>query len=201
DVTSEEDLAALAGTVRTVLGRLDVLHLNVGLMIGGPTAELAPERWRAALDVNLTGLWLTCRELLPVLREQGGGAVVAVSSLASFGAGHANIAYTTSKAALNSMCRSLALEYAPHGVRINVVAPGMVDTPMAVDAVVRRTGTPRAEVVAAREALIPMGHQGTAWDIANAALFLASDEAAFVTGVVLPVDGGSSLGIPSPTHR
>ena len=201
DITVEDQVAALTDAARSQLGRVDVLHNNVGIVAGGTTDQIDEARWRLAFDVNLTGMWLTLKHLLPVMREQGSGSVINVSSLASFGAGASAIGYSASKAAVNSMSRSLALEYAPHGVRINVLAPGMIDTPMGVDTVARSTGRPRDEVAAERAALIPMGHQGTAWDVANAAVFLASDEAAFITGVVLPVDGGSTLGIPNPSHR
>ncbi|MDP9792986.1 NAD(P)-dependent dehydrogenase (short-subunit alcohol dehydrogenase family) [Catenuloplanes nepalensis] len=201
DITSEDQIKTLADTVRRSLGRLDVLHNNVGVVAGGGTEQIDEARWRLAFDVNLHGMWLTLKHLLPIMREQGSGAVINISSLASFGAGAATIGYSTSKAAVNAMSRSLALEYAPHGVRINVIAPGMIDTPMGVDTVARATGRPRDQVAAERAALIPMGRQGSAWDIANAAVFLASDEAAYITGAVLPVDGGSTLTIATPTHR
>jgi NAD(P)-dependent dehydrogenase (short-subunit alcohol dehydrogenase family) len=158
-----------------------------------PTERLTADQWRAGFEVNLTGMWPTCKYVLPHLREQRSGAVVNISSMAGLMAGGEAIAYVTSKAAVNSMTRSLALEYAPHGVRVNCIAPGMVDTPMGVDQVARATGSTRDEVAAQRAATIPMGHQGTSWDVANAALFLTSDDAAFITGVVLPVDGGSTL--------
>ncbi|MFC6063769.1 SDR family NAD(P)-dependent oxidoreductase [Streptomyces ochraceiscleroticus] len=105
----------------------------------------------------------------------------------------AHRAYTTSKAAVHAMTRSLALEYAPHGVRVNAVAPGMMDTPMGVDANARAGGVDRAVIAAKRAAMVPMGHQGTSQDVADAALFLAPDESAFITGTVLPVDGGFTL--------
>jgi NAD(P)-dependent dehydrogenase (short-subunit alcohol dehydrogenase family) len=155
--------------------------------------RLTADQWRAGFEVNLTGMWPTCKYVLPHLREQRSGAVVNISSMAGLMAGGEAIAYVTSKAAVNSMTRSLALEYAPHGVRVNCIAPGMVDTPMGVDQVARATGSTRDEVAAQRAATIPMGHQGTSWDVANAALFLTLDDAAFITGVVLPVDGGSTL--------
>lgn len=104
-------------------------------------------------------------------------------------------------AAGNSLTRSLAVEYAGRGVRVNAIAPGMVDIPLGVDDVARATGQPRGTVAADRAAMIPMGHQGTAWDVASAALFLASDDAAFITGVILPVDEGSSLGLPPVMPR
>lgn len=162
-------------------------------MPAGRTEDLRSEEWQRGFEINLTGMWLTCKYVLPHMRRRGRGSVVNISSMAGLLAGGETIAYTTSKAAVHSMTRSLALEYAPHGVRVNAVAPGMMDTPMGVDSVARAGGTGREEVAAARAALVPMGHQGTSQDVADAALFLASDESAFITGVVLPVDGGFTL--------
>jgi len=193
DITSEVDCRTIPEVAQAAFGRIDVLHNNVGVVLGGSTENLTAAEWRSGLDVNLTGMWLTCKYVLPHLREQGRGVIVNISSLAGLlASGHA-IAYSTAKAAVNSMTRALALEYAPHGVRVNCVAPGMVDTPIGVDRVVHQTGVSREDVVARRAATIPMGYQGTCWDVAKAALFLACDDSALVTGVVLPVDGGSSL--------
>lgn len=195
DITVETDCAALPDAVRNTLGRLEILHHNVGVVPRGDTDSLSADAWRHGFEVNLTGMWLTCKYLIPLMRDAG-GTVVLISSLAGGLAGPATVGYTTSKAAVNSLGRSLALENAPHGVRVNVIAPGMVDTPMGVDGPAREAEVPREQVAAQRSAMIPMGHQGTATDVANAALFLAGDESAFVTGAVLPVDGGSSLGLP-----
>lgn len=189
DITSEADCRGIPDAALAAFGRIDILHNNVGIVPGGPTESLPTEQWRTGMAVNLTGMWLTCKYVLPHLREQGSGVVINISSLAGFFAAGPAIAYATSKAAVNAMTRSLALEYAPHGVRINGVAPGIVDTPMGA-----RTITDPAT----RAAMVPMGHQGTGWDVANAALFLASDDAAFITGVLLPVDGGSSLAVAGP---
>jgi len=193
DVTVPEDLAALAETARSRFGQVHILHNNVGIVILGSTEELPIDQWRRVVDVNLTGMWLSCKFFLPILRESGNAAIVNISSLAGLIAGGSFIAYSTTKAAVNAMTRSLALEYAPLGVRINCIAPGAIDTPLGVDEVVRASNRPRGEVMAARDQAVPMGHQGTALDIARAALFLVSDEASFITGVVLPVDGGASL--------
>ncbi|MGW0704429.1 SDR family NAD(P)-dependent oxidoreductase [Streptomyces sp. NPDC002643] len=194
DITSEDDCRGIPEAALAAFGRIDILHNNVGIVPAGPTERLTAEQWRTGFEVNLTGMWLTCKYVLPHLREQRSGAVVNISSMASLMAGGMAIAYATSKAAVNSMTRSLAQEYAPHGVRVNAIAPGMMDTPMGVDQVARATGASRQDVAAQRAAMTPMGRQGTSWDVANAALFLASDDAAYITGVVLAVDGGSSLG-------
>jgi NAD(P)-dependent dehydrogenase (short-subunit alcohol dehydrogenase family) len=191
DVTSEEDCAALLGVARGAFAVIDILHTNVGIVIAAPVESTSPLDWNRSMDTNLTGLWMTCRQFLPVMRQQGHGVVINISSLASLLTG-AN-PYTISKGAVNALTRGLALEYAPHGIRVNAIAPGMIDTPVGVDRVAAATGRSRDEVAASRAATVPMRHQGTAWDIANAAVFLASDEAAYITGAVLPVDGGSSL--------
>lgn len=144
------------------------------------------------MDVNLKAMWLTCKHVVPVMRHQGGGSIVAVSSVASIAAAGNLTAYKVSKAGMNALIHALATTNAKHGVRANAILPGLIDTPMAVDAQARVMGIDREELAAARASRVPMKHQGTAWDVAYAALYLASDEAAFVTGVLLPIDGGQS---------
>lgn len=193
DITVDDECMGILDAALAALGHVDVLHNNVGVVPVGRTEDLDPQEWRQGFEINLTGMWLTSKAVLPHMRERGSGAVVNISSMAGLLAGGEAIAYTTSKAAVHAMTRSLALEYAPHGVRVNCVAPGMMDTPMGVDAPARAGGISRENVAAKRVAMVPMGHQGTCWDVANAALFLASQEAAFVTGTVLAVDGGFTL--------
>lgn len=193
DVAVGEDCARIAARAVELAGPLDIVHNNVGILMGGSTAEISEDDWRRSFDVNLTGMWLMCRAVLPGMRDRRRGAIVNVSSLASLGSSPSTIAYTVSKAAVNSMTRVLALENAPHGVRVNAVAPGLIDTPMGVDGPASAAGLAREEVASRRASLSPMGFQATAWDVARAAAFLAGDDAAYITGVVLPVDGGSSL--------
>lgn len=193
DVTSEGGWQGTVDAALEFCDGVDVLVNNVGIVIPGSTETLAPEQWRTAFAVNLDGMWLGCRAFLPHMRERGAGSVINISSMAGLLAGGEVIAYSTSKAAVHALTRSLALEYAPHGVRVNCVAPGMVDTPLGIDAPAAATGQPRENVLAARAPFIPLPHVGSGWDVANACLFLASGESAFVTGAVLPVDGGSTL--------
>ncbi|MFJ4828639.1 SDR family NAD(P)-dependent oxidoreductase [Streptomyces sp. NPDC088747] len=193
DITVEADCESIARAALDAYGRIDILHNNVGVVPAGRTEDLSAGAWRRGFEINLTGMWLTCKAVLPHMRERGSGAIVNISSMAGLLAGGETIAYNTSKAAVHSLTRSLAIEYAPHGVRVNCVAPGMMDTPMGVDANARAGGVSREEVAAKRAAMVPMRRQGNGWDVAQAALFLASDEAAFITGVVLTVDGGFSL--------
>ena len=194
DIVDEEQCEAIvARALQQLDGRIDVLHNNVGIGAGdgGPTS-LTADAWDRIVDTNLKAMWLTCKHVVPVMRNQGAGAIVNISSIAAI-AGVGNLtAYKISKSGVNSLTQALAVTNARFGIRANAIMPGLIDTPMAVDATARARGVPREAVAAARARTVPLGHQGTAWDIAHAALFLASDEAAFITGVVLPVDGGQS---------
>ncbi|MDT3440018.1 MULTISPECIES: SDR family NAD(P)-dependent oxidoreductase [unclassified Pseudofrankia] len=191
DITEPEECEAILRAATEAFDRVDILHNNVGIVVAAATEATTVDDWNLGMAVNLTGLWLVCRQFLPVMRKQGHGVVLNVSSLASLLPG-AN-PYSISKNGVNALTRGFALEYARHGVRVNAIIPGMIDTPIGVDRVVEATGRDRDEVAAGRAAQVPMGRQGSAWDIANAAVFLASDEASYITGAILPVDGGSSL--------
>jgi len=193
DITVEQDCRSILDAALQAYGQVDVLHNNVGIVPAGRTEEIPAERWRQGFEVNLTGMWLTCKYILPHMRERKTGAIINISSMAGLLHAGENITYSTSKAAVHSLTRSLAIEYAPHGIRVNCIAPGMMDTPMGVDSVARATGVDREAVATKRAALVPMGHQGTSQDVANAALFLVTDDSAFITGTVLPVDGGFTL--------
>jgi NAD(P)-dependent dehydrogenase (short-subunit alcohol dehydrogenase family) len=194
DIVDEAQCEAIvARALHTFGGRIDVLHNNVGIGAGdgGPTS-LAADAWDRIVDTNTKAMWLTCKHVVPVMRAQRGGAIVNISSIAAI-AGVGNLtAYKVSKAGVNALTQALAVTNARFGIRVNAIMPGLIDTPMAVDAAARARGVDREIVADARARTVPLGHQGTAWDIAHAALFLASDEAAFITGVVLPVDGGQS---------
>ena len=193
DIASDDGPQQVVDAALEAYGRLEILHNNVGIGAGdGAPHRLGDEAFDRIMDVNLRAMWRTCRAAVPALRESGHGAIVNVSSVASIAAAGNLTAYKISKAGVNALTQSLAMTNAKYGVRANAILPGLMDTPMAVDSVARATGTEREAVAAARAAMVPLGHQGTAWDVANAALFLASDEAAFVTGVLLPVDGGQS---------
>lgn len=196
DITTTDGPAALVDAATDAFGGFDVLHNNVGIGAGdGPPHRLSDEAYDRIMDVNLRAMWRTCRAAVPVLRAQGRSAIVNVSSLASI-AGATNLtAYKISKAGVNALTQNLALSGAKHGMRANAILPGFIDTPMAVDAAAAVLGIDRGDYAAARASIVPLGRQGTAWDVANAALFLASDEAAFITGVCLAVDGGQAARI------
>jgi NAD(P)-dependent dehydrogenase (short-subunit alcohol dehydrogenase family) len=193
DITTLDGPALVVEAAVDAYDRIDILHNNVGVGAGdGPPHHLSDEAYDRIMDVNLRAMWRTCRAAVPVLRASGHGAIVNISSLASIAAAGNLTAYKMSKAGVNALTQSLAITNARHGVRANAILPGFIDTPMAVDAAARDLGTDRAKVADARASVVPLGRQGTAWDVANAALFLASDEAAFITGVLLPVDGGQA---------
>jgi NAD(P)-dependent dehydrogenase (short-subunit alcohol dehydrogenase family) len=190
DVTRESDCAELAGKALAALGRVDILINNVGIVADDST----PAAWAGALEVNITGMWLTCRSILPVMVEGGGGAIVNTSSTASLTpAAPGPLSYAVSKRGVDVLTKTLALEYADRGIRVNAVAPGMIDTPLGVDVLAERRGVPREEIARERAEVVPMKCQGSARDVARGVAFLASDDAAYITGVVLPIDGGITL--------
>lgn len=191
DVTSEDDCRAVADAVVERFGRVDVLVNNVGIGNGDAGASgLTEEAWDLIMDVNLKGTWLMCKHVVPLLRSQGSGAVVNVSSAAAV-CSTPTLAYKTSKAGVEAVTHQLAMSSAGRGVRVNAVAPGLMDTPMAIESLAEAFGVDRDELRRQRDAMVPLGKRmGTAWDVAKAVLFLSCDDAAFITGVVLPVDGG-----------
>ena len=193
DVTVGDDCAAMVAATTATYGSLDILINNVGIggNDGGPVS-LDEAVWDRIQAVNLKGMYLTCKHALPVMREQGSGAIVNISSLAAIASTNM-LAYKTSKAGVNALTQAVANGNAKHGIRANAIMPGLMDTPMAVDALAESLGVDRELVAERRAAQVPLGQrQGSAWDVAHAALFLASDEAGFITGVVLPVDGGQA---------
>ncbi len=197
DITSEEQAQAAVAAVLQRWGRINILVNNVGIGGGGdgPAHALTEDAFERIMRVNLKGAWLMTRAALAPMREARGGAIVNISSLASL-AGGFQLAYEMSKAAMNRMTLSVANANAARLIRCNAILPGLMNTPMAVEGIARATGRPIADVAAERGARVPLGgRMGEATDTANAALFLASDEARFITGVLLPVDGGMSARI------
>ncbi len=196
DITREPDCAALARKCVETWNRIDILHNNVGIGGGdaGPT-HLTQEAWDEIFDVNLKAMWLTCKHVLPLMREQRSGAIINLSSAAAV-CSVGMVAYKVSKAGVNALTHSLAMGNAKYNIRVNALMPGLMNTPMAIEGISRARRIPKQELIRARDQQVPLGGKmGTAWDTAYAALFLASDEARFITGVVLPVDGGQSARI------
>ena len=190
DITNEADCAAIAQTCVERYGRIDILHNNVGMSKGDDrTAQLDAQVWDRLMAMNLKGMFMTCKYALPHMVRQKSGCIINVSSTASL-ALRPTLTYKTSKAGVNAMTQHIAMENAAHGIRANAILPGLIDTPMAINRRAQERGVDPEIVRQERNALVPMRRMGTAWDVANAALFLASDEAAYITGVLLAVDGG-----------
>ena len=198
DVTQEATLAAAIAAAHKAWGRIDILHYNVGVSIAGgdaPLLEFTEEAFDRISAINLRGAIMACKHVIPIMRAQRAGAIIMISSLAAL-ENYPFVAYKATKAALIAFSKQVAIQNAEFGIRANVILPGLIDTPMAVDTRARVSGKSRAEVAAERDARVPLRRKmGTAWDVANAALFLASDEANFITGVALLVDGGGALNI------
>lgn len=193
DITNEADCKAIADTCVERYRQIDILHNNVGRSEGDrETAALDASMWDSLMDMNLKGMYMTCKHVLPVMRQYGSGVITNISSTASTGSCE-TVAYKTSKGAINTMTQHMALENGPYGIRANAILPGLMDTPMAIERRARERGVYKQVIRAERNALIPLGNEmGTAWDVANAAVFLASNEAKFISGVLLPVDGARS---------
>jgi len=191
DVSNEADCARIPATCVERYGRIDVLHNNVGRSQGDAgSVDLTEENWLALMDINLKSCFLTSKHTLKVMRRQRSGVILNISSTASI-CSHRTLAYKTAKSGINSMTQMMAVENAAYGIRVNAILPGLMDTPMAIERRAAERGVERDIVRRERDAEVPLlAQQGSAWDVANAALFLASDEARYITGVLLPVDGG-----------
>jgi NAD(P)-dependent dehydrogenase (short-subunit alcohol dehydrogenase family) len=192
DVTSGDDVSALVAACTERFGRIDVLVNNVGIVeVGGPV-DYPEDKWRRALDINVTSMFLTCKHAIPHMEAAGGGSIVNIGSIAGIRyTGVPYIAYYTTKAAVLGFSRGVALQYADRHIRSNVVMPGLMNTPFVVEPLKGVYGEGSVDrMMEARDRQCPMGHMGDAWDVAEAALYLASDAAKYVTAAELVVDGG-----------
>ena len=196
DVTSEEQVEIAIKSCVEQFGRLDILHNNVGASVAlkdGSATELETNAFDQIYAVNLRGMWLPSKHALPVMREQNNGSIINISSMAVFSGSYPFVGYKTTKAAIIALTENIASANAEYSIRANTVLPGLINTPMAIEARVT-AGADRGELVAQRDGQVPLGRKmGTGWDIANASLFLHSDEAQFITGIALRVDGGRSI--------
>lgn len=194
DASDPEDVNRVVAAAMEAYGRIDILHNNVGIGAVGGVADTDLDKWRRVFDINVTSAFLTCKSVLPIMERQGGGAIINISSISSLGIARIPLtAYGMSKAALNYLTRAIALEYAAKGIRANAILPGLMDTPMVRgSAGMVAQFANEEEMLRARHAQSPTGRMGDAWDVAAAAVFLASDEAKYINGVILPVDGGLS---------
>jgi len=200
DVTKEATLKAMVAAAEKSWGRIDVLHYNVGVSIAGGDAaptEITEEAFDRVVAINLRGAVMACKHVLPIMRRQRSGVIITISSMAAM-LNYPLAAYKVTKSGLIAFTQQVAIQNAEYGIRANVILPGLMDTPMAVDTRARVGNKSREQVAAERDARVPLRRKmGTAWDVANAALYLASDEANFVTGVSLLVDGGAALAAPA----
>lgn len=192
DVTSERQVAAAIAACAERFGGLDILVNNVGMVsVGGPV-ELDTATWQRVLDVNLTSMFLTCKYAIPLMERRGKGAIVHIGSIAGIRyTSVPYVSYSATKAAVLGLSRTIALQYARQQIRSNVIMPGLMNTPFVVEPLKGFYGGGDVEkMLAVRDQQCPMGFMGDAWDVAHAALFLASDEARYITGTELVVDGG-----------
>jgi NAD(P)-dependent dehydrogenase (short-subunit alcohol dehydrogenase family) len=206
DITSEDDVVGAVRACYRLWKRIDVLHNNVGISIAGgdaPITAITVESFDTIISVNLRGMVLTIKHVLPIMRKQGSGSIINISSAAAF-SNYPYVGYKTSKAAVVALTKHVAIRNATYGVRANVILPGLLETPTAVERRVAKFGLKYEDVVAQRDKEVPLRHKmGTAWDVAYASLFLASEESNFITGIEMPVDGGQSVQIgrmPSPAE-
>jgi NAD(P)-dependent dehydrogenase (short-subunit alcohol dehydrogenase family) len=192
DVLDDAQVAAMTEACRQTFGRIDILVNNVGGSAAGGAAEISEESFDKQIDYNLKSVFLSCRHVIPVMGEQGGGAIVNTSSSSGIRfTGSPQIGYATSKAAVIQFSRVTAVQYAPKGIRVNTVIPGQMHTPMVeVRLAKQRAGGDIESLLQSRVARIPLGFMGDGRDTAAAVLFLASDEARFITGTEIVVDGG-----------
>lgn len=192
DVTDNAAVAAMVGACLAAFGRIDILVNNVGGSAAGGPVELSEEAWDAQVDYNLKTVFLACKHVIPVMEKQGGGAIVNTASTSGLRwTGAAQVGYAASKAGVIQFSRVVAVQYAKKGIRVNTVVPGQLHTPMVEARLAgQRAGGDVEALLRQRVARIPLGFMGDGRDTANAALFLASDEARFVTGTEIVVDGG-----------
>ena len=191
DVTVEDQVQHVVDRCLSEFGRVDILHNNVGIPVVGGTQEISADDWDQQFSVNVKSMYLACRTCLPQMVEQSSGAIVNISSIASIRAiGYPCISYAATKGAVNQLTQQIAMEYAAAGIRANCILPGLMHTPQIEHYVTSGYGDDKEEMIRKRHDLVPMKRMGTAWDVAYAALSLASDEAQYVTGTQLVVDGG-----------
>jgi NAD(P)-dependent dehydrogenase (short-subunit alcohol dehydrogenase family) len=195
DVTDGKAVAGMVAACVERFGRLDILVNNVGGSAPGGPVEMSEETWDSQVDYNLKSVFLGCKYALPVMERQASGAIINIASASGIRwSGSAQVAYAATKAAVIQLSRVVAVQYAPKGIRVNTVIPGQLHTPMVEARLAKqRAGGDLEKLLREREKRIPLGFAGDGRDTANAALFLASDEAKFVTGTEIVVDGGMTV--------
>jgi len=208
DISNSRDCRRFVSSVLKKYSRLDILQNNVGIGPGrsGPN-NISIKEWKKMIDINLTGMFLIIKNVLPVMQEKKSGVITNISSTISI-AGNTKVrgsvkeknnaegqtAYTVSKAGVNTLTKSFALSQASYGIRVNAILPGLIHTPNGIESAIKSTNLSRKKLNSLRNEQVPLcNQQGSAWDIANASVFLASEDAKYITGILLPVDGGLSL--------
>ena len=191
DVRREDVVAAAVAAAKQRFGRIDVVVNSAGVAGGGPVHMLSVEEWDRVLDINLKGTFLVCKHALPFMLEQGAGSIINIASIEGLEASEGGSAYNASKAGVVMLTRNMAMDYARKGIRVNAVCPGFIDTPLFTNLFeIPGLEEYRGRIIEAHQ----MGRSGRPEEIANAVLFLASDEASFITGHALVVDGGFTAG-------
>lgn len=191
DVTDAAQVDALVGRLEARTGRIDILHNNVGVAAMGALASFEDSQWERDMNVNVKSVFHTCRRVVPIMIQQARGVITNISSIASIRyTGYPYPAYYASKAAVNQLTVSIALEHASQGIRANAILPGLMDTPHIYAGQLNGQYASVEDMVKQRHDAVPLKRMGTGWDVAKAAAFLASDDAQYITGVILPVDGG-----------
>jgi NAD(P)-dependent dehydrogenase (short-subunit alcohol dehydrogenase family) len=192
DVADSAAIKSVVDRTLDTFGAIDILHNNVGISLPGDPVSMSEADWDRSIDCNLKSVFLTCKHVLPVMLRQGSGAIINISSILSVRVSrYDEVAYYASKAGVDHLTRSVAVKYADKGIRCNAIQPGLMNTPLLYaneEVVIDAHGSVEA-MIADRNAASPTGKMGEAWDIANAAVFLASDKAAYINGVILPIDG------------
>lgn len=192
DVTKADEVKIMIEGCIETYGRIDILHNNVGIVEMGGPVELSEENWDRVINVNLKSVFLTCKFCIPYMEKQGNGTIINISSIASIRyTGYPSSSYNASKGAINQLTQNIAIQYAEKGIRANCILPGLINTPMIVEPLKGAYGEGGLEeMIKKRDEQCPMKKMGDAWDVAYAALFLASDESKYITGSQLVVDGG-----------
>ncbi len=190
DVTKLMEVEDVVARTTALFGPVDILHNNVGhAKMGGPP-DLSEDEWRREMDLNVTGMFLACKVVIPTMQARRTGVITNISSSAGIRyVGYPYTSYYAAKGAVNQFTVGVALQYARDGIRCNAILPGLMDTPLIYQQISVQYASPD-DMVKARHEAAPMGRMGTGWDVANAAVFLASDEASYINAVCLPVDGG-----------
>ncbi len=191
DVANKAQIDEAVALTMGRFGRIDILHNNAGINQRGGVVETEEADWDRVMDVNIKGAYLSCKAVIPIMQAQGGGSIIHVSSIASITwTGHPFISYHASKAALNQLTRMVAVQHGADNIRCNSILPGLIDSPRIHVTVLSFYDGDVEKMRKSRSAAVPMKRMGDVWDVANAAVFLASDESKYITGTVIPIDGG-----------